>query len=991
MPITDIIRKSDPSRLTIKVENGKLIRKEEKPGFIPIEQFISKKRVVSAEPPRETLGLSRIGEMRTSTLAMAGGDIYLPVLEKVAKGFLDTFLPAVRPTLEKYMTGKSLVQSYRETWQEMDESRKSKEEEVKQRVVEAQSRGASSWELSKIAIESPAMQLMEQTAVGFMGGIKFVSGNEARNIIAQAVKSKITRQDLINITRGTMKDTAKLDAYKVMTTNPQMKAELLRVAQNKKLPTTQRLSEYLETKLTSKDIASFKLKTETKIPVVEKPLELPIAEAKPITKLVPEAKIGVKQVIPVEKGILPAMEVKPQELSGFKNFIDITKTKVKDIPYKEMNIAERVKEDKVTPAIRKSGFFATKEIQTAPIRDVYEQALHPHHMALKQDGYKLGGEFGEIFKKVWKPTEKAIRSEKEFDVKVVKEIKALGEKHKIKASKQNLERLSDVIEKKVKATPQEEVYIKELRDVLDDLREQANVVRRSMGKSEIGYIEDYIPHLQRTTLWNELLSNQATISDNLDFIIPNQVRNPFAFKRLLEEMPKAERNLYVLLDRYIRAIGRDVYITPAIENIKAYNSVLKNREMLDAFKYWNEYIRTGLIGKQHKLDAALSISQTGRKVLQKWNSMVNLAFLTGKVAWNIATQPLSYIMNVPMETGVINSIKAIYKSFGKGLRQYVKENSNVLNIKSSDVRAIAIGEGRNIQNRIYRTKINKYNDFISMIGSIEERELTLTSYIAGLERAKGLGYKGQDALWFADLTAARTQSMYNKENRALIMNSDIARFVFPFQSFSVEMFNHAKEIISKSSGAMKLTYRQRFGKLFGLLIGLYLSNLYSKSLVGRGKTTVGTFIPFIGSWVDMAIAQATGGEYYGGRSPITTVQIGQDIIGGAKDFINHGDLKKLRKVGLNFGLALGGIGGGGQINNIIDGIMADIDEDVKNIEGDVMFEVKDTISKIKAPFFGVWATKEGREYWEPKEKETVPIRGKSRLEGEIRQRGESRI
>ena len=78
-----------------------------------------------------------------------------------------------------------------------------------------------------------------------------------------------------------MKDTVKLDAYKVMTTNPQMKAELLRVAQNKKLPATQRLSEYLETKLTSKDIASFKLKTETKIPVVEKPLELPTAKAIP--------------------------------------------------------------------------------------------------------------------------------------------------------------------------------------------------------------------------------------------------------------------------------------------------------------------------------------------------------------------------------------------------------------------------------------------------------------------------------------------------------------------------------------------------------------------------------------------------------------------------------------------------------------------------------------------------------------------------------------
>jgi len=229
-----------------------------------------------------------------------------------------------------------------------------------------------------------------------------------------------------------------------------------------------------------------------------------------------------------------------------------------------------------------------------------------------------------------------------------------------------------------------------------------------------------------------------------------------------------------------------------------------------------------------------------------------------------------------------------------------------------------------------------------MIGSIEERELTLASYIAGLERAKQFGYKGQDALMFADLTAARTQSMYNKENRALILDSDIARTIFPFQSFSVEMFNHAKEILSKSSGAMQLTYRQRIGKLFGLLVGIYLSGLYAESLTGRKKTTVGTFVPFIGNYVDMLVAKAIGKEYYGGRSPITVVQIGQDVIKGSQDFIKHGDTKKLRKVGLNFGLALFGIGGGGQINNVIDGIMADIEGEVKNVSGKTMFSVDDS-------------------------------------------------
>jgi hypothetical protein len=670
---------------------------------------------------------------------------------------------------------------------------------------------------------------------------------------------------------------------------------------------------------------------------------------------------------PKQPTVKVTKRVIPENLSGFDNFMDIGKTRPSSIQSKGLDIAEIVRDDKTFPAIRKSGFYATKGIDTAPVEDVYNQTLSPYHMALKQDKHVRGGKFGEMFKKVWLPTEQAILDSKKFATNQIKIIEELGIKHNIKATKKNLRHLSDVMEEKVKGTPEEKLYAKELREVLDGLRDQANKVREAMGKDTIGYIKDYIPHIQKTTLWNELLNNEATISDNLDFIIPNEAKNPFAHKRLLEELPKSERNLYLLLDRYVDAIGKDIYITPAIENIKAYNNVLKNRELFNAAKYWDEYIRTGLLSKQHKIDSAIGVGEKGRKASQKWNNMVNLAFLTGKVGWTLATQPLSYIMNMPMEVGVRNSVKAIFKSFSTPLREFVKENSKVLNIKNSDVHAVAVGEGRNIQNRIYRTKIDKWNDFISILSSIGERELTLAAYVGGLDRAMQLGYEGEDALAFADLAAARTQSMYNRENRALILNSDITRTVFPFQSFAIEMYNHSKEILTKTKGAERLNKRQRYGKLFRLLMGIYLSGLYAEKLTGRKKTSLGTFIPFLGAYADMYIKKAQGDEYYGGRSPITVVQVGSDVIKGAKDFIEHGNAKKLRKVALNFGLALGGIGGGAQLNNIIDGLMLSIDEEVKAVDGDTLFSTDSALDKVIAPIFGVWATQAGREYWEPTE------------------------
>jgi len=696
---------------------------------------------------------------------------------------------------------------------------------------------------------------------------------------------------------------------------------------------------------------------------------------------------GVEKPAPLS--VVEEAKPKPiEEVPGFNNFTNLAETKIKDIPVEKSKMAELTNEKGETrPAIRKSGFYAEKGIDTAPVADVYNATLSPYHMALKQDKHKRGGEFGEIFKKVWLPTENAIKNDVQYVRNEAAEIRAIGKRHNVKPSKKNLEHISDVMEGKVDGTPAEQAHVKELRVKLDDMRKQANEVREAMGKPTIGYIKDYVPHLQKTTLWNELIDNKATISDNFDFIIPNQKKNPFSYKRMMDELPNAERNIYKLLDRYVAAISKDIHITPAIENIKAYNGVLKNRELFSASKYWDEYIRTGLVGKQHKLDSALGMGPGARKASQKWNDMVNKAFLTGKIAWNIATQPLSYIMNTPFEVGPVNAAKALYQSFSTPLREFVKENSKVLNIKNSDVNAVAVGEGRNIQNRIFRTKIDKWNDFISVISSVIERELTLASYIGGLEKAKDLGYKGEDALAFADLAAARTQSMYNKQNRALILNSDILRTAFPFQSFSVEMFNHAKEILTKTKGAERLDVRQRVGKAIYLMVGIYLSGMYAQTLTGRKKTSVGTFIPFVGAYVDKLVALGMGDSYASSREPITTLQIGEDAIKGLKDYIEHGDTKKLRKFAVNWGLAGLGAGGGAQINNIIDGIMMNIEGDVKNVEGEVLFSTQGATDKVVAPIFGVWSTHEGREYWEGDESDEriFSEEEKSKLKEEIRE------
>lgn len=94
------------------------------------------------------------------------------------------------------------------------------------------------------AIDAPRINAM---AIGFSGGgIKFVSPEMADKIIANAVKSQLTRSDLVKITSGRLKSGAKYDTYRTMAADPTMRKELTAIAKNKKIPLRSKIGDYLK-------------------------------------------------------------------------------------------------------------------------------------------------------------------------------------------------------------------------------------------------------------------------------------------------------------------------------------------------------------------------------------------------------------------------------------------------------------------------------------------------------------------------------------------------------------------------------------------------------------------------------------------------------------------------------------------------------------------------------------------------------------------------
>ena len=715
-----------------------------------------------------------------------------------------------------------------------------------------------------------------------------------------------------------------------------------------------------------------------------KPAATTIKEARQLFKKTRETPEFVNILKTGKKKIItPINEKIPQEpIRNFDNHLPVNRPDFeKLVPEIKNEILQKVatkttKSGKKIPIIRKSGFYAHKEIETAPIRDVYSNFKSPTNMALQQDG--LGeGKFGSVYRYIWKPTKEAIAQNKKFYNLAASKIKSLAKKYNVKITKKNGELLADALEgKNLQNIPDNiKQLAKEIRVILDKARGVVNHQRRLLGKEEIGYIKNYLPHLQKTTLWSQLV-NDVTISEVFDFIVPNQTKNPHAYKRLLKELPNADRNAFYLLDRYFDAISKELYYTPAIENIKAHIAALKDRGLFRAARYWEEYIREGLVGKSNKLDITLNVSKPVERLLQKFRNMLNSAYLTGNLGWSLLTQWQSTAFTLK-EAGIRNTVKAFTDVLKSGIRKSIQENSKVLQIKSSDLMSTAVAEGRNLGGKIYRSPIQKYNDFISLLGSAEEKFLTEWSFAAGLKRARQLGLKGEDALEFADIVAERSQSMYNRENRALILNSKLLNSAFPFQSFSIEAFNHALELLTKSRGAVSLTRRERLGKAIRLMVGIYLANKIYESATGRKKTTIGSFVPYGGQMIDYLAQRAKGKKYYGtGRAPVSQVQIMDELIRAFTDYVKYGSTKRLREFGIKYGLAAGGIGGGTQINRIIDAIIADIEGEVKDVRGKKMFEIKG-MDKIRAPLFGVWNTEAGKEYWQkrqPKKKTKLKLK-----------------
>ena len=629
-------------------------------------------------------------------------------------------------------------------------------------------------------------------------------------------------------------------------------------------------------------------------------------------------------------------------------------------------------------AIRDTGVFAPKAVgelkkdikggllggQSYNLRDAFFEADNITLRGAKDKG------FG-VLAKTWEQTTETLAQKGEFVSSKVNSLTKIAERNGVKINKANGKLLMDALEgKKVPANISK--MAEEVRVVLDGLRKEANVVRKALGKSEIGYIEDYAPHLQETGFWSKLWADKrTTISDAFDYIIPNAKKNPHALPRK-GGMGNLETDFFKLYDSYLEAISSDIYITKTIEQLKAVNQVVKANGLNKLSKVIEDTIRSGFVGKPGVLDkmVGLDVGTKRRMIVAGINQARNISALAGNLVWTFVFQPASFLgMTFPRVGGITHGLQNMVGGavdFALNPKAINQLSSFRLKTGTASLGTTLAGDVDRTARRVAKTKIDSFNSFATYLSDQMEYWLSGVSGAAGMREAKRLGLKSADQKTFANYVIEGTQSAYNKEARPRMLQNLSVRAVAPFQTFAFELYRFSRTLIGQGGG-LPLEKSQRLNQIIALIVGTYVYNEYSEKMTGRKLIPS---LPVVGSTVNKLVGKglvATGlreqGYEGGDRSPVAPLADFENILNAGKDYIELGKTDKLRKELTKWGMGFSGIGGAATVNRFVDGMIANAKGFVETRGGDIAFPVEG-IDKVLAPIVGPYSTRAGIEYSE---------------------------
>ncbi|KKN03106.1 hypothetical protein LCGC14_1110980 [marine sediment metagenome] len=513
------------------------------------------------------------------------------------------------------------------------------------------------------------------------------------------------------------------------------------------------------------------------------------------------------------------------------------------------------------------------------------------------------------------------------------------------------------------------------RALLDTIVGQENSTRTAMGRSLIGRLENYLPEVAERNIWSQIGMAQKTPDQVFqkpplpDFIKPDAAFNKHAMAR---EGGMAgyilEKNVRKLLIDYIETAKRDIFFTPIIHNAKINTAAMRAKGFHNSARLIENWAAQVYAGQKVDIDKAFAGLPLGKASL-KFTSWIrrNLtrAVFPLNVVWNMTIQPSSLAFTAA-RAGPINLLRGIDALFSKEAKaqvrasySFMKKQSNQGKMAYQDLDAQVT---RNL--RWEGTIVDKVENAFNFLTNFIEEKVTAISIRAGYHQATRRGFTGRALLEEASDMGAVTQSMYNREGKPELLRAKIVANLFPFQTFLFQSFNFVRETIpflnvraraggfetvAADSPTGKATLANRTKIWLSFIVSIMLINMVVEKATGRKPWVLSSFIPFFA--ILQGVTDPTNPWHY-----VLPAQYGDGFWKAFQSWMKYGDMSKFRKWLIRYHML-----GGTQFNRIIDGTIALIQEEHHDVTGKPLFEVNPD-EWFRALLFGPYATEGGQEF-----------------------------
>ncbi len=682
----------------------------------------------------------------------------------------------------------------------------------------------------------------------------------------------------------------------------------------------------------------------------------------------------------------------------------------------KMGIALRkTPKGKEVPAMRRTGFYVNKEFVDYPyFKDVGQVSGHWMDTTSMFSAVDGGYQGGAAAKYILHPTRQTHMAALEWNelekIKLYNEVfeanKLIGNKWQIRAVSYVSEHVTQAeaasglvselllkpeIAKIVERYP---IAVRkrilraamETRKAFDRLITMQNQARAKRNQETIPYRENYIPWVMDTNVWSRtfgLRKKPETVMNSPilpDFIKPDKPFNPREQARQggMTKYHK-ERNMMTLLFDYVDTAMKDIFYSNIVQNVKVHTQAMRGLGDKSSASLIEDWAAESYAGVTSGVSRGIRriVPMGALRPLFLLRRLLNTAVFPFNWLWNLSIQTSSTALTVA-RYGIKNTMLGMEYLINPKVKDQVRKNAYSWIVKSRRGGKMIyqdLGASLEKSSKVETSRIQKAEQVAMYLTSAIEEKLTGLSVWAAYKDGLSRGMReGSRELWeYASDGGALTQSMYNREDLPGVLRAkEVGAFV-PFQTFSIQVFNLARELLGapgipragayKGIAAKEPTpgaeplYSKRIKKLLQWMAAIVAINMTVDKVSNRKPWVVGSFIPM---WSILMGGTNAGNPW---NQPLPTRYAGE-FWGGITAVLKYDNYDKIRNWAIKYHAP-----GGAQIKKTLEGIEAVAEGKKEDVSGRTMFRIsKDPLNVAKAYSMGVYGTDEGRAYINKQEK-----------------------